>query len=170
MSPSAPNAGSIKLKLISTLVFVLGLLAYEGYQLRSTPPETVELYGIYEDLLSFTHHKKKVHYIKIRGLPALVMPVNDDEVITRLRNTRFNSTLKLVLEKSPQKRLLGKPDKYYRAVAIYSNNRIYDFRDDWQARHNKAYKKLLIVMLSLLSLFCLILYKSSKRQTNPKQK
>lgn len=170
MSPSALTVRSAKLKFISALIFVLGLLAYEGYPLLSAPPETVEIYGVYEDLVSFTHHRKKIYYIKIRGLAALVMPVNDEEVITRLRKTRFNSTLKLVLEKSPKKRLLGKPNNYLRAVAIYSNNRIYDFHNDWQTRHEKAYKQLVIVMLSLLSLFGLILYNSSQRQPNPKQK
>jgi len=170
VSAPAPNVRSAKFKFISALVFVLGFLAYEGYPLLSAPPETVEIYGVYEDLVTFIHHRKKVYYIKIRDLPALVMPVNDAEVITRLRKTRFNSTLKLVLEKSPKKRLLDKPDNYYRAVAIYSNNRIYDFRNDWRARRIKAYKQLVIVMLSLLSLFGLILYSSSKRQPNPKRK
>lgn len=95
------------------------------------------------------------------------MPVNDDEVITRLRKTRFNSMLTLVLEKSSRKRWRGRPDTYYQAVAIYANNRIYDYQDDPLARHRKAYKQLVMVMLGLLSLFSLILYNSSKSKSKP---
>lgn len=173
MSPSAPAIKNAKLQFVGALILVLGLLAYEGYPLLSAPPETVEIYGIYEDLVEFTHHRRhgttKTYYIKVRDLAALVLPINDKEVITRLRKTRFNTMLRLVLEKSPKERWTGKPDKYYRAVAIYSNNRIYDFQDDAQARHRKAYKQLAIVMFILLSLFGLILYNSSKPQPNPPQ-
>lgn len=145
-----------------TLILVLALLAHQGYPLLLEPPETVELLGVYEGIEEIINYSKtgssKSYYLKIRGLDALVWPTNDKQIISRLRRTHHNNILKLVLEKEPRTRWFGKPERYYRAVAIYANNRIYDHQKDPLAGDRKQFKHAAIILSICLALFGLSLH------------
>ena len=157
----------------AALVLVLGLLGLEGYPLLSDPPETVEIYGIYDGVEEVINHNRrgssKSYYVKVRGLSAPVWPTGDKAVIKRLRKTRHNTMLRLVLEKQLSTNRRHKPDHYYRAVAIYANNRIYDHRNDPMDRKRKRFKQLALVMLGLLGLFGFSLYQNTQNRPASKK-
>lgn len=157
----------------AALVLVLGLLGYQGYPLLSDPPETVEIYGIYDGLEEFINHSRrstyKSYYVKVRGLSALVWPTDDEAVVKRLRKTKRNTMLRLVLEKRLSTNGRHKPEHYYRAVAIYANNRIYDHQHDSLGRKQERFKQFALVTLGLLGLFGFMLYQSTKDRPEPEK-
>jgi hypothetical protein len=171
VSSSERKIKTAALQFITALVLVLGLLGYEGYPLLSDPPETVEIYDIYEGLEEFINYSrnrpKKSYFVKVQGLSALVWPTNDEAVIKRLRKTRHNSMLRLVLEKQLSTNRRHKPDHYYRAVAIYANNRIYDHQSDPLGWKRQGFKQLVWVMSGLLGMFGVGLYQDARKQPAP---
>ncbi len=153
-----PIADALHIAAIWVCLISFLLACRSGYRLLAPPAPTVEMFGIYDGLLkervSSGKSSKVVHYIKLKDTPSLIRPDNDERTIQRLKRTRYGSGLWITMETK-----LSKPwaePAHYRAIALYSNNKIYDHRDtreaDRRSTQRHLIKALAVFVASILAL------------------
>jgi len=136
--------------MICVCLGALLLACHSGYRLLAPPAPTDEMFGIYDGLIKKRVRTGKsstvIYYIKLKDTPSLIRPDNDDRTIQRLKRTRYGSGL-WITKKTKLSTPRAEP-AHYRAIALYSNNKIYDHRDTQEA-DRRSTKRTLIKALAV---------------------
>jgi hypothetical protein len=75
---------------------------------------------------SHKYSSETVYFVRLKGSNILVLPKNDASTLKRLKRLRPGTALRITQEVSRRRLFFREPRSYYRATAIYANNKIFD--------------------------------------------